>query len=313
MKETLLGWLCCPVCSQALSVRASLREGREIIEGMLSCTCGEAFPIIRSIPRFVPSDTYVDSFSLEWNIHRTTQIDSVNGSRESEERFAKSLDFPLEELQGKLVLDVGCGAGRFAGVVLKYGGTVVGVDLSYAVDACNLNMGKHPNMHIIQADIFRLPLAEECFDLIYSLGVLHHTPNPRKAFELLIPHLKKGSKVTITLYAAYNRAYVLASTFWRFLATRLPKKWLYILAHVAVPLYYLYRVPGFYHLGCTLFPISMHPNWRWRVLDTFDWYSPTYQSYHTHYEVFQWIEGAGLKDIKVLDPAISFIGQKPKL
>lgn len=48
---------------------------------------------------------------------------------------AKSLDFPLEGLAGKLVLDVGYGMGRFAEIVLKYGGIVVGADLSYAVDA----------------------------------------------------------------------------------------------------------------------------------------------------------------------------------
>ncbi len=149
------------------------------------------------------------------------------------------------------------------------------------------------------------------FDLIYSLGVLHHTPDPRKAFLGLVKLLKPGGKIAITLYPAYNRAYVLATQFWRMFTTRLPRRLLYALAHVAVPLYYPYRIPGLYHLGCATFPICMHRSWRWRVLDTFDLYSPKYQSYHTHYEVFRWFEEASLERIRVREPGIGLIGQRP--
>ncbi len=45
--------------------------------------------------------------------------------------------------------------------------------------------------------------------------------------------------------------------------------------------------------------------------DTFDLYSPRYQSYHTHHEVFRWFEGTGLERIKVCEPGISVIGQRP--
>lgn len=66
-----------------------------------------------------------------------------------------------------------------------------------------------------------------------------------------------------------------------------------------------------YHLGCAALPICMHRSWRWRVLDTFDLYSPKYQSYHTHYEVFRWFEEAGLEEIRVREPGISLIGRRP--
>jgi hypothetical protein len=60
-----------------------------------------------------------------------------------------------------------------------------------------------------------------------------------------------------------------------------------------------------------LWPISMHRDRQWRVLDTFDCYSPRYQSYHTHPEVFDWFAAAGLTDVAVLKPGISFIGRRP--
>ena len=79
----------------------------------------------------------------------------------------------------------------------------------------------------------------------------------------------------------------------------------------SISLYYLYRIPGLYHLGCATLPICMYRSWRWRVLDTFDLYSPIYQSYHAHYEVFHWFEEAGLDQIKVRAPGISIIGRRP--
>jgi SAM-dependent methyltransferase len=66
----------------------------------------------------------------------------------------------MEKLKDKLVLDAGCGVGRFMEVVEKWGGNVVGVDLSFSVDAAFKNLGLKENVHIIQADIFDLPFKE---------------------------------------------------------------------------------------------------------------------------------------------------------
>ena len=312
MKRELLEWLSCWDCGQPeLTLAVAEEVDGQVKEGHISCRCGRSVPITNYIPRFVGDDGYVGNFSFEWNAHRQTQLDSANGTHESELRFAAVMDFPLTNLKGKLVLDVGCGAGRFAELALKYGGTVVAIDLSHAVDAAFANIGSHPRMHILQADVFQLPFRRGNFDLIYSLGVLHHTHDPAQAFARLIPLLKPNGKIAVQLYAAYNRAYVSATKFWRTFTTRLPIRALYALAHLAIPLYFLYRIPGLYHIGCTTLPIGMHPSWKWRVLDTFDLYSPKYQSYHTHHEVFNWFEEAGLDSIKVREAGIALIGRRP--
>jgi SAM-dependent methyltransferase len=260
----------------------------------------------------VLSDDYAASFSFEWKRFATTQLDSARRWQESEERLRQSLDFPLEDLKGRLVLDAGCGMGRFAEVVAKYGGSVVAVDLSYAVEVAARNLAPwRDTVGCLQADLRALPLRASTFDLIYSLGVLHHTPDARATFHGLVGLLKPGGKISITLYSGYNKVYVTSTNLWRRLTTRMPKRLVYALSHWAIPAYYLYRVPVLGLLGRALVPISHHPDPEWRLLDTFDCYTPRYQSFHTHYEVFGWMREAGLTDIAVLEPGISFIGTRP--
>ena len=60
-----------------------------------------------------------------------------------------------------------------------------------------------------------------------------------------------------------------------------------------------------------MIPMSFNPDPKWRVLDTFDWYSPYYQSKHTYEEVFRWFESCGLQDLHVAKVPISVQGVRP--
>jgi SAM-dependent methyltransferase len=217
----------------------------------------------------------------------------------SESAFQNRIDFPLTDLNNSLVLDIGCGMGRYVEVAAKVGANVTGVDLSFAIDAAFENVGRKPNVHLIQADIFNLPFLPETFDFIYSFGVLHHTPDAASAFKQLPKLLKKNGKISISVYSSYNRGIIYTSALWRLFTTRIPKRLLYLLCYISVPLYFMYKIPIICHIGRMLFVIPMIPHWKWRVLDTFDWYSPKYQSKHTHWEVYKWFKDNGLKDIAI--------------
>jgi SAM-dependent methyltransferase len=308
VKRALLAWLRCPTCSGCLEPDSG---DLEIESGRITCPQHHAFPIIRGIPRFVADDAYTRSFSYEWTSFRRTQLDSFTRRTDTRDRLQASLNFPLEQLAGKLVLDAGCGMGRFAEIVHRVGGEYVGLDYSFAVDAARANAGHLDGVHFVQADLFRPPFADEVFDLVMSLGVLHHTPNPSRAFASLPRVLKRGGHLTITVYDAGNKVYVANSRFWRRYTTQLPRRVLHGLSYAAGPLYYLWTLPVLGMLLRSVAFISLERDWRWRVLDTFDWYSPRYQSWHTHHEVFCWFKENGFRDVEVLAPSVSQIGRKP--
>jgi SAM-dependent methyltransferase len=282
---------------------------RWAVEGLRCPRCGADFPIVRGIPRFVTSDAYTASFSFEWNRHKKTQLDDTT-SRESEETFRQKTGLGPDDVDDKLVLDVGCGMGRFADVVSRWGGKVIGIDLSLAVEAAYANLGGRENVRILQADLFHLPFRPGTFDIVYSLGVLHHTPDCEKAFRQLVPFVRPGGRVCIWLYGKMGPWEHFARLY-RKLTVRMPKRLLHALCHLAIPWYHVCRLPLVGDLLWTVFPISRHPNPDWRVLDTFDWYSPQYQSLHTFPEVYRWFRSEGLVDITLLDFPVALAGTWP--
>jgi SAM-dependent methyltransferase len=297
----------CPSCGSGVVGKA---------DGVACRSCGRTFPRIGGVLRFVEDQAYTGSFGFEWNKHDRTQLDSENDIR-SEQHFLAKTGLRPEDLAGKLVLDVGCGMGRFADVVTRWGARLVGIDLSQAVEAAQRNLTGR-NAVIIQADIFSLPFAPESFDCIYSLGVLHHTPNCEEALKKLPSLLKPGGVMAVWLYSAYNRWYRCGDIY-RKVTRRMPPKLLHTLCYSAIPLYELYaalrKIPlvGRPMSGVLnyLIPISLNEDPQYRVLDTFDWYSPWYQSKHTYEEVFRWFESCGMEDLHVGEVPVSVRGRKP--
>ena len=175
-------------------------------------------------------------------------------------------------------------------------------------------LGTRPHVHFIQADIFHLPFRPESFSGIYSHGVLHHTPDPPKAFQSLVPLLKPGGFFSIMVYASYNKAYIQTTTFYRKFTTHLPKRLLLYLCYLSVPLYYVNKIPVLGpFITRILFPVSVNfPTRQWRICNTFDLYSPRYVFFYDHVEVFNWYKQAGLVDIQPVNPGagISYIGLK---
>ena len=285
--------------------------------GFQCCACSNVFPITNGVLRFVESQGYAENFGFEWTKYARTQLDD-EVSNVSERQFLESTGFNPEELKGKWILDVGCGMGRFAEVASRWGANVVGIDLSHAADVAARNLASRENVWICQASVLNLPFIEQSFDYIYSIGVLHHTPDCEHSFKCLPRLLKPGGTVAIWLYSAYVRWYRMSDIYRKF-TTKLSPQSLHKLCAVFDPLYYVHRILGRIPVVgrslssalANLVPMNLQPSREWRLLDTFDWYSPVYQSKHTYEQVFRWFEDCGLEDLHVLYRPISVRGTRP--
>lgn len=312
MKLHALTFLVCPACRDELTLSATHEDGGEVETGLLTCrTCTTTYPITGGVPRFVPGGAYASSFGFQWQTFRHTQLDSQNGSGISAAALHAATGWTAADYRGRRVLDVGVGSGRYAEVVADAGGEVVGIDLTAAVDAAYASIGRRPNVHIVQADVFRMPFRDGTFDKAFSIGVLHHTPDPERAFGCMVAAVREGGGVAIYVYARYGPAHRFSDAIRR-VTTRLPLPLMLAASIVAVPLYYVYRLPLVGGLLRIAAPISMHPDWRWRWLDTFDWYTPRYQFKYLYPEVFRWFRANGLEAIEIFDDPIRMRGTRAR-
>jgi SAM-dependent methyltransferase len=136
------------------------------------------------------------SFSFQWN-HFPEIVETVEIPLFQQYLFQDE-GGQLKNARG---LDVGCGFGRYTYVAAKhYGARMVGVDLSNAVEAAWRNTKDLKNVDIVQADIYHLPFKKEAFDFAFTLGVLHHLPDPRGGFDAIVPLVKSGGKIWVKVY-----------------------------------------------------------------------------------------------------------------
>ena len=310
MKPTALDALVCPTCKADLAVHAVAVEGREILEGTLTCSsCHAEYPIRGGVPRFVPDGLYATSFGRQWNWFRTVQLDSETGTSRSEVALRGATGWGDDEYRGRRLLDAGVGAGRFAERAASKGAEVFGIDLTTAVDAAYRNIGEREGVHLIQADIFALPFRPGTFDLAYSIGVLHHTPDPAAAFQRVAEVVRPQGRLAVYLYSRYGISHRMSDLI-RHVTTRLPLGAMWALSAAAVPLYYLYRLPVVGTIANLALPISMERHWRWRWLDTFDWYTPKYQFKYLYPEVYRWYHDAGFHEVEIFGEPVRMSGQK---
>lgn len=316
MRRRILDHLVCPVSGSKLRLETAKQQDDEIIEGALVSEEGKRYFIRNGVPRFVSSEEYTDTFGFQWNRHSLIYVDNKDKYRiySTQDQLQRKLGLSSEKVKAKTVLDVGCGTGANGAALAEWGAKeVFCVDLSSAVVAAYANTKNLSNVHVIEADLFKLPFRHESFNVICSMGVLHHTPNTKNAFAALVPFLIKNGVIAIWVYVDSPDLGQRLSDRLRSVTTRMNPKLLHALCWLAVPAYYVYKIP---FLGKAIFhflpPISTEPYWEDRVLDTFDWYSPTYQWKHTYPEVYRWFQEAKLTDIHLRDFPVSIWGRKPE-
>jgi SAM-dependent methyltransferase len=316
MKRGLISHLACPQCQATFDICPELTDGAEILEGKLVCSgCKAAFPIIRGVPRILSAElssakrATAEAFGYEW-----THYSKLTAADEAE-----FLDWikPLtpECFVGRVVLDAGCGKGRHIALAAQFQAReVVGVDLSDAVDAAYQNTRHLPNVHVVQADIFDLPFARH-FDLIYSIGVLHHLPDPKRGFLSLTRHVRPGGRIAIWVYGKEGNRWIerFVDPLRIHVTSKLPKPITRSLSFIlSVPLYAALKlVYGPVHRNrklatlkshlpyaeylCAISSYSFAENF-WNVFDHL--VAPT-AFYHSRDEVEEWFAAAGIKEIEI--------------
>lgn len=211
MKERLLQYLQCPACGGSIAIESARhRDAAEIMEGELFCCgCANHFPITRGIPRFanldrVEEDKAATAASFGWQWTHFTQADE----RYAEQFLGWIAPVSPEFFKSKVVLEGGCGKGRHTQLVAAWGAQdVIVIDLSAAVESAFAATRDLENAHVVQADIYHLPFPR-IFDYAFSVGVLHHLPDPRAGFKSLASKVKAGGHISAWVYGAENNEWI---------------------------------------------------------------------------------------------------------
>lgn len=311
MHISFLPYLADPVTKGPLSLETTRTDGDVVQEGVLhNRATGQKYPIVRGVPRFVDfqNENYSRSFGFQWRKWPKIQFESENVGKPMEgytRRMWESIVGVADrgDVTEGVVVDVGCGPGRFIDVARAKGAKVIGLDYSVAADVAQANFSDDPDVCICQADALNLPIASQSVDGVFSIGVLHHTPNPEKGVQEAFAALRDGGWFALCVYG--KRGYYdfpsvqmwrrLFKTLWPVLGHYPPLIYAYVASYVFRPV--AMALPPLGKAIRLLFPFVKLPDAKWALLDTFDSITPSYQSAHECYEVFSWLRRAGFQDI----------------
>jgi len=313
--------LVCPACSRSLFPAGDSPN-------ILVCfACSEKFPIVNAIPRLLPKmasglpsssngaadrnqtlqSKTAESFGFEW-----THFSEMYPEWES--NFLDYM-FPrtAESFRGNRVLDAGCGTGRHAYYAAHYGAEVWAVDISDGVEVASRNT-RETGARVIQADLNHLPFRAESFDLVYSIGVLHHLADPEGAFRYLLRFVKPGGEFRMFLYWApegqpLKRLLLKAVSALRMLTVRMPHSLVYPLSYVPAflvwtcfvwPYRAFRRIPMLSKIADRL-PLRQYSCYPFRacVNDQFDRLSAPLERRYSRAQVEQFLKSAGLVELNV--------------
>ncbi len=297
--------------------------GSEILSGILTCRgCGDSFPVWRGVPRIykdaekefpvnrngvvsteklaiIPHEKNVQtSFSREWEVFSyDDQTIWLWTTDERMDTFCEEIGISSpEKIQGKLMIDAGCGSGILSmNLSSKYLVEVIAFDLSNAVGKA-FRVNKSNLCHFIQASVFKPPLAESFADITYSHGVLHHTYSTKTAFEAIASLTKPGGLLYVWLYGrkkGWNRFRFIFIRAARTVISRLPRipqtVMVYFMAFIHIVILSLKKLTGMKR--------AKYKTKSQFLVGIRDKYTPHYAREHTEEEVKNWFMQNGYTNV----------------
>lgn len=314
MRTKFLNFLVDPKNGEKLKLVVLRKVGEDVVEGSLISSKNK-YPIVKGVPRFSgydSKDNYAHSFGFEWNKWADIQFESNNKGKVMEghtlKMWEKIVISKSKKVKGSLIIDFGCGSGRFIEISCMKGAKVIGLDMSSAVDVAYEKFKDDSNVLIVQGDILNPPFTEGVADGAYSIGVLHHTAGPRVGFNKITKCIKSGGWLAVSVYGEighYTDVVVnlyrnIFKFLWNFFGPYPPLIYSYFCGYV---LWSMLRIPiiKYFAFAIKMFvPFIALPDRQWAILDTFDSVTPSNQTGHSVYEVYSWFKNS---DYKVIEPS----------
>jgi len=255
------------------------------------------------------------SFSLEWALHRPE--DGTWGMTVEERTkwyFLNGVGLTAEEAGGLTVLDAGCGNGSSTLGIARLGSFAVGLDQSTGLDKVPeyLTPADHAlALSYVQGNLMDAPFAPASFDVVFSAGVLHHTPDTRKAFLSLAPLVKPGGRYYVWLYRREPVVTAIVNAV-RLVTTRLSPVTFSRVAWSLAPAFQVFA-----RLVDALGVRSYRPMSREAAaLALIDIFGARYAHAHTYKEVAAWYQDAGFDSPRLVSlerRGFSVCGRKQRM
>ena len=251
----------------------------------------------------------IEGFGREWSAFDQTKV------TQGELKSIFDDYFELVDLAAlpadAIIMDVGCGSGRWAQFAAKYCKVMHLVDPSIdALAIARRNLSNFENCEFHHASTEKMPVADDSCDLVYSLGVLHHIPDTASGIRDCVRKLKPGAPFLVYLYYRFdNRPLWFRGLWWvsnlfRILLSRLPFVMKRILTDliallVYFPLARLSKVVELTGKNPTNFPLSIYRNHSLYTMrtDSLDRLGTRLEHRFTRKEIQTMLESAGLENI----------------
>lgn len=224
-------------------------------------------------------------------------------------------------------LDIGCGTGRWTKYLSAKVGFIEVVDPSPAIFAADKLLEAIKNVRLSQASIETLPFADETFDFVMSIGVLHHIPDTRKALNDCVKKVKSEGYFFVYLYHNLEKRGTIYKTLFKIsdlvrkIVSRLPGKIKRFVCDVLAIIFYmpfilsgrLIKFLGFEDLAKRM-PLHAYQNRSLFIIrnDTLDRFGTRLEQRFSEKQVIEMMQNAGLTDI-IVSPGIPYyhaVGKK---
>lgn len=208
----------------------------------------------------------------------------------------------LDDFRGKCVLEAGCGGGQHTGFVAPYASQVVAVDLN-SIEVARMRNSEATNVEFVEADISEMSLGAR-FDIVISVGVIHHTDDPEKTVENLIKHVKPGGRLIVWVYSkegnwvAENIVEAGRKLFLRNCSTASLLRLAQVMsALMYIPIYTVYLFPfkflPYYEYFCNFRKLTFRRN----TLNVFDKLNAPQVQFMDRSRVSKWFENSQFTDV----------------